>query len=213
MPPTDTEIPPPLPDDRSTIVLEAMYAAWNDGTKGWDDEVLGVIRLLAEERRQSAAVREVLRGVLGSEPCRAKGRYHGDECSGGRVRCSNAQFTENCPSCSGTGTRDVIDGCGLVEAVERAVKVDMHELLARVNKTYFEDRNEIKQAAREAIAERDAARAAVETMRERCAVWRENRRSHPYIPDCNCFSCFIAFKDAAAIRALPLEPAAVKEPM
>lgn len=47
-------IPEPTPADRTTIVLDAMYMAWNDGTKGWDDDVLGVIRLLASARRRIA---------------------------------------------------------------------------------------------------------------------------------------------------------------
>ncbi len=53
-------------------------------------------------------------------------------------------------------------------------------------------------------AEDLAATRAAEAMREACAKWRENRRSHPHIENCNCFSCHVAFKDAAAIRALPL---------
>lgn len=35
--------------------------------------------------------------------CDAIGKHHGDKCSGGRIQSPNAQFTQDCPSCNGTG--------------------------------------------------------------------------------------------------------------
>lgn len=40
----------------------------------------------------------------GSVPCGAVGRHHGDRCDGGRIQSPNAQFTQDCPTCRGTGS-------------------------------------------------------------------------------------------------------------
>lgn len=38
-------------------------------------------------------------------PCEAIGPHHSDKCNGGRVQCSNAQFTEACKACGGSGVK------------------------------------------------------------------------------------------------------------
>jgi len=38
-----------------------------------------------------------------SDECQAIGPYHGDKCSGGRIQSPNAQFTQDCRACGGTG--------------------------------------------------------------------------------------------------------------
>ena len=35
--------------------------------------------------------------------CHATGPHHDDPCNGGRVQCPNAQFTQDCDHCHGTG--------------------------------------------------------------------------------------------------------------
>mgnify|MGYP000358379697 CR=1 FL=1 len=35
--------------------------------------------------------------------CHATGPHHNDRCNGGRVQCPNAQFTQPCDHCHGTG--------------------------------------------------------------------------------------------------------------
>lgn len=47
-------------------------------------------------------VRLTLAAFMGGE-CMARGQWHGDLCSGGRIQAPNAQFTQMCPNCSGTG--------------------------------------------------------------------------------------------------------------
>jgi hypothetical protein len=56
------------------------------------------------------AVRYRLVGIMarhlmppGRRPCQAVGPHHGDPCDGGRIQSPNAQFTQDCPACKGTG--------------------------------------------------------------------------------------------------------------
>lgn len=173
MTPTD-EIPPPLPSDRE-IDLAAIYHHGPmfllDGPHWCDAHA--IIRLLADERRQSAAVREVLRGALGTEPC--------PRCCNGSVSYwdTGTETVLPCSTCHGTGTRDVIDGLTPLEAVERALKerkdvIDVHH----ESGLYWMDLSDTYKAERDAAvadlrahltdvmpkvcAERDAARAAVD---------------------------------------------------
>ncbi len=57
--------------------------------------------------------------------CEAVGRHHGDRCSDGRIQSPNAQFTQDCPACSGTGRRP---GCAgplfRAHPIERVTLVD-----------------------------------------------------------------------------------------
>ncbi len=42
-------------------------------------------------------------GLKDTEKCKAIGPHHGDPCNGGRIQSPNAQFTQDCPACKGTG--------------------------------------------------------------------------------------------------------------
>jgi hypothetical protein len=48
-----------------------------------------------------------------AKPCNAIGTHHGDPCNGGRIQSPNAQFTQDCPACNGTGlTTTVTNAAG-----------------------------------------------------------------------------------------------------
>lgn len=201
--PAPDEIPLPLPSDSD--LTECEYTGRRCGVcRG-----CRTYALLAEERRQSAAVREVCRAVLGKEPC--------PRCTG------RADHQIYCGLCSSTGTRDVIDGCGLVEAVERALK----EL--QTTSAFFDADHQVtlmswSQARDLWHKERSGLIAAVETMRERAAkvaddeaAMREKREyTHrrdggEYEARIQGHKAITASAIATAIRDLPLEPT-VKEP-
>lgn len=42
---------------------------------------------------------------LAEAECKAIGPHHGDKCNGGRIQSPNAQFSQNCAECKGTGKR------------------------------------------------------------------------------------------------------------
>lgn len=231
--PSEAEIPPPLPSDRE-IDLINRYRFVSEFTEEYGDRyavpgsaVLALIRLLAEERRQSAAAMEVMRGVLGKEPCPAG-------CCRGYVE-AGLNNEARCTACSGTGTRDVIDGCGtLVEAVEQVVAQSsaVLEVLKSVKQCACGNAGRLYMDAIAALLQgtvaptsRDTARAAVEAMRERAAKDcddevarlthdRDVFRSEGDLEAALAMSEYadLLRSRAAAIRALPLEPADVKEP-
>lgn len=272
MPPTDAEIPPPLPEDRNRDIRDTYLAAkavlYSRSASGAYEVIQSLCRLLAEARRELAAAKEAVRGVLGKEPC--------PECD---VTGCHRTEPNPCSYCV-NGTRDVIDGLTLERAVERLTKrlqsteieldrvrdeaekiigerdhwkanhdemVARNGLLrvrndlpldrtdaARQYENLVRDLRAERDAARAAVEELqadnermeimgrevthklEAARAAVETMRERAAKACEDKRTgYKFAQDNswadNSIQMMTCELLAAAIRALPLEPD-VKEP-
>jgi uncharacterized protein (TIGR02996 family) len=64
-----------------------------------------------------------LRTFLGG-PCRAVGPHHGDPCRGGRIQSPNAQFTQDCRRCKGTGRTTGIAAGLATQPVTRVVLTD-----------------------------------------------------------------------------------------
>lgn len=58
---------------------------------------------VARERTHGQRIFATRAAIALAEKCKAVGPYHGDPCNGGRVQAPNAQFTEACPACRGTG--------------------------------------------------------------------------------------------------------------
>lgn len=239
MPPTD-EIPPPTTDEQTWDVLNEWECIPNrearTGGASWN-YVRGLIRLLAEARRELAGVREVVRPVLGKEPC--------PECDS--IGCHRTE-PNPCSHCV-NGTRDVIDGLTLERAVERVVKElqtkaaffdadhqvtltgwsQARDLWHKERSGLITERDTARAAVEELQADNErmeimgrevthkleAARAAVETMRERAAkvaeLWINKHWFGVSMAVHSDPKSKAAELIAAAIRALPLEPD-VKEP-
>jgi len=129
------------------------------------------------DAEQLARIRDTLRPVLGTESC--------PECAGigkiiytgcGQVpclACGGKYVDQGDGILRGTGTRDVMDGISVEDAVRRVIEMVQHmptnqDLLdAAVDAQSRTDK--YAKMMLELEAERDAARAAVAEMRERAA--------------------------------------------
>ena len=117
---SEPTIPPPNEADLKTDRFKAYRCCALLPAPG-GEVVASFIRLLHAAESQLAAIRDLLTPLLGTEVCTARGSHHDDTCVGCRVQCSNAQFTEDCRACNGTGRRNIADRLSVVACVKMAL--------------------------------------------------------------------------------------------
>lgn len=105
-------IPPPTPTD-AVLNLAWLYEN-RAAARDYDAET--AIRRCHAAEKSASALREILRPVLGTEPCpTCKDVEHN------YPQEMQAKVFVNCKGCGGTGTHDIIDGLTDVGMVERLV--------------------------------------------------------------------------------------------
>lgn len=81
--------------------LAALESKQGEVTRvGYDDPPLGGPGSVSQSMFQEEAER-----MLAAVQCDHIGEHHGDKCNGGRIQAPNAQFTQECPKCKGSGVK------------------------------------------------------------------------------------------------------------